>query len=275
MKIIECKQDTQVDGKGIGLGRTFGNLTLPIGRQSQEIENTVIQTFQKKLDHRFVCLSNFYPRDATQTPALILIGPQGVYLFRISTIKGIFRAAGDSWEELDTRSKKFNPVKTHLLSETLQMSNRLDMELATTGIDLPVTEPIVYFANPGAHVDAEKPIVRVLLIDALDRFLSSLLRLPQVLEKEQIEKLVDALQQKRHPRNSETSELDEHDIFSLHDPKEKQSQKGPSIPKPVFHEPGVLKKLQFSRRQWIILGILTLFTIVILVALVLVILILT
>lgn len=275
MKIIECKQDTQTDGKGVGLGRTFGNITLPIGRQSQEIENSVIQTFQKKLDHRFVCLSNFYPRDATQTPALILIGPQGVYLFRISTIKGIFRAAGDSWEELDTRSNKFNPVKTHLLSETLQMSNRLDMELATTGIDLPITEPIVYFANPGAHVDVEQPLVRVLLVDALDRFLSSILRLPHVIDKEQIEKLVEAIQQKRLPRNSETSKSDERDIFSLHDPKEKQPQKGPSIKKTIFQEPGVLKKLQFSRRQWTILGILTFITIVILVALVLVILILT
>lgn len=275
MKIIECKQDTQTDGKGVGLGRAFGNINLPLGHQSQEIENSVIQALQKRLDHRFVCLSNFYPRDATQTPALILIGPQGVYLFRISTIKGIYRAAGDSWEELDARSKKFVQLKTNLLSETLQMSNRLDRELATTSIDLPITEPIVFFANPGAHVDAEQPVVRILLVDALDRFLSSLMRLPQVLEKEQIENLVTALQQKRLPRRAEISEFNERDIFSLQDSEGKQTKQGPSIPKPVFQEPGVLKKLQFSRRQWIILGTLTFVTIVILVALVLVILILT
>lgn len=275
MKIIECKSDVQTDGRGAGLGRALGNLNLPFNRQSQEVEDAFIQALQKRLDQRYVCLCNFHQPELSQIASYLLIAPQGLFLFKISTIKGIFQAAGESWEELDTRSKKFTQAKSNLLLETLQKSKELDAELASTGMDVPRIEPILYFANPGAHIDTEQPVVRILLVDALDRFLSGILRLPQVIDPDATEKLVDALCQRRAPLTSGVSKMNDRDVFSLHDPDENKKKKGPPSHKPILREPGVLKKMKFSRRQWIFLAIMIFVNIVILVGLVLVVLLLT
>lgn len=275
MKIIELYQDDQAEAKRAGLGRALGKINLPLGHPSQGVEDTVLQVLQNRLDHRFVCLRNFYPPDIYPTPAFILIAPQGITLLRISMLKGIFRAAGESWEELDTRSKKFSPAKINLLLETQRMADMLDTELSRKHPNLPKTEAVIYFPNPGAHVDTEQPVIRVLLADALDRFLSGILRKPLLLETDAIGKITDAIQQKGILRTSNDARTDEGDIFSLHEPQKKKSPKATLFPKPALKEPGVLKKLQFSKHQWVFLGLMMVVNIIILVALVMVILVLT
>ncbi len=276
MKIIELYQDDQAEAKRAGLGRALGKINLPLGHPSQGVEDAVLQVLQNRLDHRFVCLRNFYLPDIYPPPAFILIGPQGITLLRISMLKGIFRAAGESWEELDTRSKKFSPAKINLLLETQRMADMLDTELSRKHPDLPKTEAVIYFPNPGAHVDTEQPVIRILLADALDRFLSGILTKASIAGNGCDRKNYAMRCSKREfCATSNDARTDKGDIFSLHEPQKKKSPKATLFPKPALKEPGVLKTLQFSKRQWVFLGLMIFVNIIILVALVMVILVLT
>jgi hypothetical protein len=275
MKIVECKHKELANNKNAGLGRVFGNFNLPVTRQTQKLEDFIIQALQKRLDRRFICLRNCFPADVSNSPALVLIAPQGVYLFRVSPLKGVFRAAGEAWEMLEARSKKFIPAKPNLLLETLQIAQQMDSQLALAGIQAPRSEPVVYFSDPGAHVDAEQPVVRLLLVDALDRYLSGILRLPSILEPEVIEAITNTLGASGIEQFKADASKNERDIFSLQELEEKKIKKvSPSL-KPEFKEPKFFKKIQFSRRQWVLLSFLLIVNIVVLVALVVVVLVLT
>ncbi len=273
MRIIECKYKERAEG--VGFGRALDNINLSFGRQSQSVEEFLLQALQKRLDHRFVCLRNYFPNDTSQSSTLVLLSPQAIVLFQVSPLKGIFRAVGDVWEELDTRSKKYYPVKANIILETLGTSKELGMRLARIETDLPKIEPVIYFVNPGAHIEVERPAARILLVDALDRFLSNLLHMPAVIDPEVLEKLANSMQESCSPQSSKASKPSEPDIFSLRDVEEKKPSKKMLISTPFQQGPGILKKLRFSRGQWILLSILFIVTILVLVALVLVVLILT
>lgn len=273
MKIIEFKHEDQ--GKAAGLGRAFGGINLPHGRQSQKAEELVLQVLQKKLDNRFICLRSFQSPELRAVPGFILIGPPGIFLFRISTVKGIYRAAGDAWEEFDSHSKKFISVKPNPVYETAQSSSELDLVLQRIGIPLPKHETLIYFSNPGAHVDTANPVVRILLADALERFIFGLLRMKPLLETESIDQVIEALSKIVSPQNQNFSVKKEQDIFSLREPEAKKTVKGTTLSKPVLNEPGFFKKLHFTSRQWLFISMMLIVNIVILVALVMVVLILT
>jgi hypothetical protein len=181
----------------------------------------------------------------------------------------------EAWEEFDSRSKKFSPVKPNLVFETAQISRELGIVLQRIGIPLPKHEALIYFSNPGAHVDTDHPVVRILLVDALERFISGLLRMQPQLETERIDQVIEAMSKMVSPQNQSFSVKKEQDIFSLREPEAKKAANAPALPKPVLQEPGFFKKLHFTSRQWIFISMMLVVNIVILVALVMVVLILT
>lgn len=274
MKSIELLHRDFDEGLSSEIGKALGKINLPIGGYTDKRDSLLFQSLQRRLDHRFLCVHHIFQTDKHQATMLSLIGPPGIYFFRVSHIKGIFRAKGTDWEELDARSRRFTPAKPNLLIDTLQMSQSMLLFFQKRGIQIPGIEPVIYFSNPGAHVDFEKPVVRIVLLDSLERFLSKMMKLPTLIEPEAVEGILTVLNSGVFLKDSNKGIIEEKDIFSLRDLEKPNTIGIPALPTPVLKEPSILKRLQFSRKQWTIIGIMLITNIIVLVALVLIVLIL-
>lgn len=278
MKVI----DNSVTGeKGLPPSRLSGVISslrvarsLPPDHQAQE---TVIAIMERTLDNRFTLLRNV-TLEGMETPLpLILIGPPGIQVIYTSSLRGIYRARGDEWDQMDDRQEQYRPALPNLVIQSQQMAQSLQAHLlarageSARNLSQSPVEALIVFTDPGIHVDMVRPSVRILLIDALERFLSNLAQSPPRMEREEIHKYVELL---ARPPKGEAQMTPIRDAFSFAD----EFQKHEKADSKVFRLPSgeravsLLNKIPFTNRQWFILGLLVLINIIILVGFVILIL---
>jgi hypothetical protein len=151
------------------------------------------------------------------------------------------------------------------------MAKAVEKYLSDRAFNIPVLEPLLIFTNPGTHVEAIHPSVRIVLSDAMERFAMGMLQDRTVLSSNQIQQLVDALQgvvdQNQPPEIR--------DAYSFRDePPPRKPVRLPPMPDVAREEPEIIKKVSqqatFSRRQWLLLALLLAVNIIIVIILVLV-----
>ncbi len=172
--------------------------------------------------------------------------------------------------------------KPNLLMQITTWAKALDEALVSLAIQAPPVEPVLFFADPGAHVDSIHSAARIVLADGLPRFLTGLFQARLFLEKEDLRQLVIALAGEEALEPSRAGQ-EIQDDFSLREKKapEKLVQKPPEAPSRLAalsrEEPEIVRRVSrhipFTSRQWIYLALLLLLTMVILIALVFVVLI--
>ena len=133
-------------------------------------EKAVIDTFQRIFDNQYVVLRSV-PLNDPETPIpMVLVGPSGVRMIYPRSIKGVYRAKEDAWEELDDRTQKFKIARPNLLQRGQMMAKEIEAFLVARNFEVGIVEPVLVFSDPGVHVDTIRPIVRIVQADALDRF---------------------------------------------------------------------------------------------------------
>lgn len=216
-------------------------------------QEVLLSPFNQQLDGRFVLLRNVRIPDLKVPLPPILVGPTGVFLLYVTPQKGTFRVREDIWEEIDTRSHRFRPLKPNLVRRTMALARALGKYLnAKSGATIEV-QPVLIATDPGTLVDAVRPAVRVVQADGLERFAQEVARLRSALSSDEVEKIVEFLA---------PSPLRQ----------KKQQQAGPrkaSRPGAVARRsvipPRWQRSLNFTPKQWLILGVLAWMDILILV----------
>jgi hypothetical protein len=133
-----------------------------------------------------------------------LIGPTGARVIFASGLKGIFRARGDAWAELDARNRRYVPYRPNLIRRVALMGQALREYLASAGLPLEHIEPVLFFAQPGIHVESIEPAVHLLQTDDLERYTASLRMEEHWLDSTDVQRIVDLLTISK-PRAPETS----------------------------------------------------------------------
>jgi len=268
MKIIENTSQSQKSQPSNVLGGMIGSLKL--GRATpQEIQaqQTVISVFDKALDNRYFLLRNVSLVEQEMPIPLILVGPPGVNVILPVAARGVYRAKVDEWEQLDTQRQSYKPAVPNLIVQTEQMAEAVEEHLKAQNIYTPSVEPVLVFTDTGVHIEMARPAVRIVLIDAIDRFIAGLIQAPAMLTKEEVQQATDCLA-KSLRIDQERSLYPERDAFSFRDESAPQS-KGPTI---VDRLPRgeravtTLNKIPLSNRQWLVLGCLMVINILILIA---------
>lgn len=127
-------------------------------------------------------------------------------------------------------------------------------------------EPVLVFTNPGVHIESARPIVRIVQIDALDRFITGIVQSRVVYEQEQVQQIVNLLTTLAYEASE--SDADERSSFSItaqERAKEKIDSASANLDR-IDSAFSKVEKLPFSSRQWIVLGGLILVNIIVLVA---------
>ena len=138
---------------------------------------------------------------------LALVGPAGIFAVYVTHLRGQYQAKGDSWGQMTGTS--FRPASINLLTRTERIARALQAFIERQGVKLPQpVEPLLLTTNPGMHVQSLRPIVRVVMVDALERWAVSLSKAAPVFTVESAYELADRIINPRKPKKDSEPEAD-------------------------------------------------------------------
>jgi hypothetical protein len=194
MKVIDHTPFREKDGTISIVGRTQAALKYgPSWSSMLDGQDIVIAIMEKHLGSKFTLLRNVVlpGTDDVRLP-LVLTGPPGIYLLNVSHLRGVYRAKGEEWGTISGNA--FKPSTPNLLTRTVRYGQGLQKFLDKQGFSGRVSvEPILLTTNPGLHADSVRPIVRVVMSDALERFAISVSQAGQALSPEIAEAVTERI----------------------------------------------------------------------------------
>ncbi len=141
--------------------------------KEMEAQKTIVSIFNRVLDKNFTLLRNITPPGLDARIPFILVGPTGVYVMYVTPVKGMFRAKGDEWGTVVNGAYK--PEKPNLLFRTQRMAEAVQVFVQRQGYaDITSVEPLLLCSDPSVTVDSLRPIIRVVMSDALERLAVSI-----------------------------------------------------------------------------------------------------
>lgn len=273
MKIIDQTSFLSEGGKISALNQV--KATLKYGANwLQEInaQKTVIACFGKVLDNSFTLLRNVKLASLGINIPFILVGPAGIYVLYATPLRGMFRAKGDSWGILV--GDNFKPARVNLIVRTAKMGRAVQTYLERQGYpgSTPV-EAVLLASDPGLHIDSVRPIVRVVLRDALEHFADSVTQGRAVFSAETVHDILNRImnppaaspEQPMAQGISAPLFARQADAFDLDSTQDSAAKQIPARGSANFPESGAFaeslasplpeiiarrKKLSFSTKQW-------------------------
>jgi hypothetical protein len=138
-----------------------------------EAQKSVIPVFEKILDRNFTLLRNVAPPGLDVRIPFILVGSTGVFVMDVTALQGMFRAKGDQWGTVE--GSNYKPQNPNLLTRTEKLARAVQLYLQRQGIsEVRTVEAVLLCANPDITIDSLRPIIRVVMRDALERFIVSI-----------------------------------------------------------------------------------------------------
>jgi Nuclease-related domain len=270
MKVIDNSAQSEKSHPTNVLGGMIGSIKLgrglPADVQAQEV---VVRAMEKILDNSYVLLRNVSLEGVDAPIPLILVGPPGVQAIYASATRGVYRAKGDEWEQMDERHENYRPALPNLIVQSQKVAEFIRDFLDSHGSHPPFVDPVLVFTDPGVHIEMSHPDVRIVLIDALDRFIATILRSQSYMEKEEIQQIVDLLA-KPQEASAPVSPFPDRDAFSFQEPVTTGKRSPSRLDNLPRGERAVqeINKIPFSNRQWFALGCLVIVNILIIIGLV-------
>lgn len=242
--------------------------------QAQEF---VTQRMDKTLGREHTILRNIVIPGTTVTVSMILLSPQGIRVLEPSPIRGVFRAKGEDWLKFDSRGRRFRRTRPNLQTQTLDLAQLihryLQKYLESQGYlegqeyKLPEVEAVLVITNPRTHVDTARPRIRIVQADAIDHFAASLLDFQPIMDQEDIDILVEALIEPKFPKPEPEAEeelepsvapyefVEEGEVFTA-------EPEPVGLPTQAIHR---ISSVPFSPNQWILIGVMAFFELIILI----------
>jgi hypothetical protein len=218
-------------------------------------QERVIENLGRFLDNSFTILRNVPLPEGEGIIPLILLGPQGIVVIYNSPLRGIYRATGDSWEIMDNRLRNFKATRPNLITRTLVLTRAFNTFLNQKGYAIEINGVLV-FTDPGIHVNTTRSDVRVILMDAIERFGAQLAAEKPVMDVEDVRAIIHSLEVVIKPKEEPEAEpkvVPHYQVAQSVDDKFNQAISP------------LQKKLNFNRRQWILLSAFVVVDVVVLV----------
>ncbi len=245
MKVLDYSSIPFAGGKLSFVDRIKGILRFGFSWVAEmKSQDVIVGYLSRVLGNKFTLLRNITIPDSNVLVPLILIGPHGITVMCNSTIKGVYRAKGETWNVMDNRSRQFKTTKPNLVMRTVLMSRAVGTFLSHTGFAVE-PEGVLALTNISAHVDTLRPAVRVLLADALERFGGRLMQAQPIYEMKEVRAIVDIITTSLTAEDEAESEKDVASTPVVSQPTESKLDKA--------LDP-IQKKMNFKRRQWLLLG---------------------
>ncbi len=274
MQRIECSPFRGEDGQISLEQRVRGTLQNGLSWYGEmQAIDTAFRKLDKTLGKEHVGLTSVLIPGTSITVPLLTLSPQGVRTFLPTAVQGVFRAKGDEWLKFGGgTARRFTEAKPNLQWKVLEMAQATLNYLRRVGFGLPEVEAILIFTNPRTHVETSEIPTRIVLADAIERFAGKVLEFPPIMDRDDIRDVTSAL---TNPAEFQAQITPEPEPEARLEP---QRPAGPiDLPEASRVDSGALiqgeasalsprqqralsgikpKRFPFTRRQWILLGIM-------------------
>lgn len=239
MKVIDKTPLQNEEGVMSPLRRLQGMLEYGMSWYPElEGQKAVMAQLDRVLEKGFILIRNITLGSSRITEPLVLIGPPGIYVIYVTPISGVYEAKGDQWNVV--KSGHSYPAGSNLMSIVARLARALQVFLDRQGVSLPgAVEPVLMSSNPAAHIDSLRPMVRVVLSDAVKQFAGSLLQARPILRPDQVSDIADRVVT---PRPKPTPAPEPQELVageylppSLRDQSDEQPEEAPSRARAIFH----------------------------------------
>jgi len=164
-----------------------------------EAQKFALALLERGLGKGYTVIRNHMLGASGITIPLAIVGPGGIFATYVTHLRGTYQAKGDSWGTVS--GETFKPVAINLLTRTERLARALQAFIERQGVKLPKpVEPVLLTANPGMHVQSLRPIVRVVMVDALERWAVSVSKAAPVFTVETAYELADRIINPRPPK---------------------------------------------------------------------------
>ncbi len=200
MRIIDKTPLVEKDGTISTISRIKGTLQYGFSWYPDlQAQQKAIAKLEKKLSKKFTLLRNVTLGKSKITVPLILIGPPGVQVIFVTHLEGTYRAKNDTWGTYT--SGNFKETSINLLKRTAQLGKAVQVYLERSNFQLPDgVEPILLSTSPALHISSVRPMIRIIMSDAINHFVASLAQEPPIMSVEIVHEMADSLVNPRPPK---------------------------------------------------------------------------
>jgi hypothetical protein len=139
-----------------------------------EAQKAIISFFERQLEKGYTLIRNMPLGASGIVIPIILLGPTGIYVIEISTLRGRYEAKGDTWNV--EAGDQYKPAPVNLIQRTVRMARALQAYIERQGVKLAVSiEPVLIAGDPGLHIESVRPAIKVMMIDGIKGFVNGLL----------------------------------------------------------------------------------------------------
>jgi hypothetical protein len=172
-----------------------------------EAQKIVISQLDVVLEKGFTLIRNLTLHNSQIIEPIILLGPPGIYVIRVTPLSGFFEAKGEQWNI--NNGGRPTPAPANLMLLVARLARALQVFIDRQGVVLPgPVEPVLIATSPAMHVDSLRPMVRVVLSDGIKQFASSLMQARPVLKTEFVYDLAERIITPRPKAAAQTPEAE-------------------------------------------------------------------
>ncbi len=228
-------------------------------QQNRKYQEELVEILGSVLGNECVLLRDVNIPRVNRPIPLVLITPASVMVINPKSQKGFFRAEGKFWGELG-RNDEYRPAPVNLIRETWLYQKTIEGYFKQHYFTAPTDRGVMIFVSPETVVESIRPRVRIIQADGIKNFARELSIAKPVLSNVDFKAAVNLL---THPK--------------LPPKREKQAPPIELIEPAPLSEPlakvdeGLTKaarKINFTRKEWIIIGVLSALLIIVLIVLI-------
>ncbi len=164
-------------------------------------QKAIITFFDRNLEKGYTLIRNYTLGQSGIMVPILLLGPTGIYVIHISYLRGRYKVIGDTWNV--EAGEDFKPAPINVVERTMRMAKAVKAFIERQGVKVPVNvEPILIAGDPGLHIETQRPAIKVMMIDGIKSFVSTLTTGRPVLSTENVYEFTERLINPRPARKA-------------------------------------------------------------------------
>lgn len=228
-------------------------------QQSRKNQDELIEILGSVLGNECVLLRDVNIPKVNRPIPMVLVTPASVMVINPKSQVGFFRAEGKFWGELG-RNDQYRPAAVNLIRETWLYQKTIEGYFKQHNFKTPMDRGVMIFVSPETVVETIRPRVRIIQADGIKNFAREISAASPVFSDLDFKAAVNLLTHPKLPPKTKKKPptLDFMEPDPMAEPLAKVDE---GITK-------VARKANFTRREWIIIGVLSALLIVVLIVLI-------
>ena len=229
-------------------------------QQSRKNQEELVEILGSVLGNDCVLLRDVNIPKVNRPIPLVLITPAKLLVINPKSQQGFFRAEGKRWDELG-RNDEYRPAANNLIRETWLYQKTIEGYFKQHNFSVPMDRGVMIFVSPETVVESIRPRVRIIQADGIKNFAREITIANTVFSNRDFKTAVNLLTNPKLPPKTTKKKEPPPELMEPPPLTEPLAKVDKGITK-------VARKANFTRREWIIVGVLALLLIIVLIALI-------